>query len=1176
MYNSNEQEQEILKYWEKHQCFEKSVSQRPENKPYVFYDGPPFATGLPHYGHIVASLMKDVVPRYWTMQGYRVERKWGWDCHGLPIENIIEKKLDLKSKQDILDMGVDKFNEACSNTVLTYAQEWKKTIKRMGRWVDMEDDYKTMDKSFMESVWWVFKQLWDKDLIYEGYKAMHICPRCVTPLSNFEVTQGYKDIKDLSVTAKFKLANTKEKLGIEGDLSILAWTTTPWTLPGNVLLAVGVDIDYVIAEVEEQGLVIIAKERVEDVLADKKYSIQKELKGKDLVGLEYEPLFPYFSDTENAFKVVAGDFVSTDEGTGVVHIAPAFGDDDYRTGQENKTGWVQHVTMEGKFVDEVTDFVGQEVKPKDDHTRTDVEIIKYLAHNGKLFSKLKYEHSYPHCWRCDTPLLNYATSSWFVKVTDLKDKLLQNNKKITWVPQHIKEGRFGKWLEGAHDWAISRSRYWGTPLPVWKSEDGDVLCVGSVDELRKYAEEKINKIIFIRHGGSTKNKDGIKSSSKDKHPLTDEGIDQVNDFVDNFDEQCDIIISSPILRCRQTAEIIQKKVGGEIVYDDLISEINEGSWEELNGDKLNELTDYKQYKKLEYDKERFEYKTGGQESRLDVMKRVKEFLKNLEKNYSGKTVILVGHGVINAVLQKIFNDIDFERYFWEEEVEHVKPKIFYIREDGQSIDLHKHTVDKMVLNKNGKEYKRISEVLDCWFESGSMPYGQMNYPYSNKTKFEDGFPAEFIAEGQDQTRGWFYTLHVLATALTSGQEKSIPKGKRWEEDNDEGIPAFKNVIVNGIVLAEDGKKMSKRLSNYPDPNEVLEKYGADAMRYYLVSSPVMHAESLNFSEQGVREMYNKVINTVHNVLEFYLMYNTDLDGLKKDYTDYTSENVLDRWIMAKLQLLVKEVTARMGEYKLAEASRPILEFITEISQWYVRRSRDRFKIGDEVDKQNAVATLNEVLMTLSKIMAPFTPFIAEKMYLDLGGEKESVHLEEWPEVKEDLLDNEVIKNMEMARKIVEMGLSLRVEHGIKVKQPLSKLIINNEQLTSDLRQVIAEELNVKSVENNKNVGDEENLVWKEEGELKLGLDLEITPELKKEGLAREIIRAVNNIRKEKNLNIDNKAVVQYETDDELLKQVFVEYKDELMKNTASSDIVEGMGETEVVIGGVNMKLKVIE
>ena len=969
MYNANEKEKEILKFWDENKTFEKSVESRPKDNPYVFYDGPPFATGLPHYGHIVASLMKDVVPRYWTMQGRRVERKWGWDCHGLPIENIIEKDLELKDRQAIEDMGIGQFNEACRSTVMKYAEEWKKTVNRMGRWVDMDNDYKTMDLPFMESVWWVFKQLWDKGLIYEGKKSMHICPRCVTPLSNFEVTQGYKDVKDLSVTAKFKLKNVKEKLNLDADVYVLAWTTTPWTLPGNVLLAVGNDIKYEVVHIPGDGWVaadatdkaamsaalkhnrlhyyIVAKERLDEVMKDKEYEIIRELKGSDLVDLEYEPLFPYFADTENAFRVVSADFVTTEDGTGVVHIAPAFGEDDYQVGQREKTGWVQHVTMEGKFTDEVTDFAGQEVKQKEDPTKTDVDIIKYLAGKGLLFSKLKFEHSYPHCWRCDTPLLNYSTSSWFVRVTGLKDDMLQNNKKTNWVPDHIKEGRFGKWLEGARDWAISRNRFWGSPLPVWKSEDGEVLCVGSVEELEKLSGEKVT-------------------------------------------------------------------------------------------------------------------------------------------------------------------------------------------------DLHKHIVDEIVITKDGKEYKRIPEVLDCWFESGSMPYGQMHYPFENKEKFEAGFPAEFIAEGQDQTRGWFYTLHVLATALTSGENPSIPKP--------ETCPAFKNVIVNGIVLAEDGKKMSKRLKNYPDPLEVLEKYGADAMRYYLVSSPVMYSEGLNFSEAGVREMYNKVVNTLWNVYSFYEMFNTDYTDLENDYTD--SSNVLDKWILAKLQILIQDVTSAMNEYKLAEASRPILDFIDDLSTWYVRRSRDRFKGDDVEDRQLALATLREVLLTLSKVMAPFTPFISENIYKEVGGKMESVHLENWPEVDEKMIDQDILTGMKFTRNFVTMAHMQRAQNGINVRQPLLKLTINfgsgKFPHWDQARKIIADEVNVKEV-----ILDS----TPEQGKSPVQLDPTITPELKKEGLVREIVRAINQMRKEQKMTIDDVVTVEYHVEDALLKTVFEEYSEDIKKQVLARDLV---------------------
>lgn len=963
-YQPNNNEQKILEFWKQDQTFEKSVNERPEDKSYVFYDGPPFATGLPHYGHIVASLMKDVVPRYWTMKGYRVERRWGWDCHGLPIENIIEKELNLPSRKDIEEFGIDKFNEACRATVLKYAEEWKTTISRMGRWVDMENDYKTMDIEFMESTWWVFKSLWDRGYIYEGKKAMHICPRCVTALSNFEVTDGYKTVKDISVTAKFNITNGKEQLGVDGELFVLAWTTTPWTLPGNVLLAVNNDVAYVLVSFEN-ATYIAAKELLEQVFEGKEYEVIDEKKGSELVGLTYEPLFPYFKHVDGAergFRVVAADFVTTDDGTGVVHIAPAFGADDYEVYRAESAPFVQHVKMDGTFVEEVTDFAGMQVKPIEDPTRTDVEMIKWLAHNGRLFSKKKFEHSYPHCWRCDTPLLNYATSSWFVEVTKVKEQLLANNKEITWVPEHIKEGRFGKWLEGAKDWAISRTRFWGTPLPIWRSEDGEILCVGSVKEL-----------------------------------------------------------------------------------------------EELTGETVT--------------------------------------------------------------------------------------------------DLHKHVIDTLVIKKDGKAYHRIPEVLDCWFESGSMPYGQMHYPFENKEKFEAGFPAEFIAEGQDQTRGWFYTLHVLATALTHGDNPAIPKVNT--------TPAFKNVIVNGIVLAEDGRKMSKRLKNYPDPMDVIEKYGADALRYYFVSSPVMHAESLNFSEKDVREMYNRVIGTLSNVLSFYELFAKELDVAHDESAASKSPHILDRWILAMTNKLVRNVTNGLDNYALAEASRPIVEFISELSQWYVRRSRDRFKGDNEKDKQYALATLRSVLLTLAKVMAPFTPFIAEHVHLSVTGNNKSVHLELWPEVDANAIDETVLSDMELARTVVEMGLSLRKDAGIKVRQPLGTFVVSAKTFDENLLPIIADELNVALVE----FGDvQHGETWKtkEHNGVTVSLNTEITPELKKAGVVREIVRTINQLRKDLGLTIDDRVRVAYRTEDSFVEEVFAEYAEDIKRSVLADEMEHG-GETEVSI-----------
>ncbi len=963
-YNADKIEKEILNHWDKTDAFKKSVDQRPKDNPYVFYDGPPFATGLPHYGHFPSSIMKDAIPRYQTMRGKRVERVWGWDCHGLPIENIVEKELQIKSKKEIEEMGIEKFNELCRSKVLGYVDEWEKTITRLGRWVDMKHAYRTMDRDYMESIWWAFKQLWDKKLIYKGYRSMHVCPRCETTLSQQEVSEGYEDIKDLTATVKFKVTNAKKILDIEGDVLILAWTTTPWTLPGNVLLAVGEDIEYTVL-IHEGAHYVVAKELLMRNFEGKEFEVIDQLRGKDLIGLTYEPLFPYFADTKNAFHVVAADFVTVGDGTGIVHIAPAFGDDDFYLGKREDVGWVQHVSMNGIFTDEVTDFVGQVVKPKGDEMATDITIIKWLAHHERLFAKEKITHSYPHCWRCDTPLLNYATTSWFVNVLAVKEQALEQAQKIHWSPGHVKEGRFGKWLEGARDWSISRQRFWASVMPVWECEN-----------------------------------------------VTD-------------DEQgCDYIAV--------------------------------GSIEEL-------------------------------------------------KQLSGQ-------------------EVD---------------------------DLHKHIIDKITFPCPGcgKTMKRIPDVLDTWFDSGSMPYAQLHYPFEHKEKFEAGFPADFIAEGQDQTRAWFYYLHILATSL-------------------HGTPAFQHVIVNGIVVAEDGKKMSKKLKNYPDPNMMLEKYGADAMRYFMLTSPIVAAENLNFSETGVREMYNKVVNTLWNVLAFFDMFKIDSTDEKKDSTDST--NILDKWILSKLQMLLRDVTDNMEAYKLNEASRPIMEFISELSQWYVRRSRDRFKGTDEQDKAYALGTLRHVLMTLSKVMAPFTPFIAEKIYQALEGELESVHLERWPEVSGTRNEEHgtILKDMEVARKIVELGLSARAEAGLKVRQPLQYVRYQIEKLSEDLEQIIAQELNVKEVKHTESVQEQNDRVVKEDGEIRVGLNTEITHDLKKEGLLREVVRTINQMRKEQGLSREHQVRVSYRTDDELLKSVFVDFDEELKRLVLAKGIEEGEGEEKKVDGRV--------
>ncbi|MFH1536358.1 MAG: isoleucine--tRNA ligase [Patescibacteria group bacterium] len=929
-----EKEEETLEFWTENKIFEKSVDKKAPNGDYVFYDGPPFATGTPHYGHIVASLMKDAVPRFWTMNGYRVERIWGWDCHGLPIENIVEDELDIKSKKDIEEkIGVDKFNESCRSKVLVYADEWKKFIPRIGRWADMENAYKTMDLDYMESIWWVFKTLWDKDLVYEGHKSMHVCPRCETTLSQSEVSQGYKDVKDNSGIWKFELKD-------EPGTYMLAWTTTPWSTISTMGLAIGPDFDYVKAKVGKEKL-IFSKDQIDFVMeGHDNFEIIEEFKGKDLIGKEYKHIVDWFKnipevkENKGVYHVYGTDYVEIAEGTGIVTINGSYGEIDMQAAKDNNLPIIMDVNIDGKFNDYAPDYKGMFVK------KAEKKIIEDFMKKGLMWKTEEYEHSYPHCWRCDSPLLNYATSSWFIKVTEIKKKALELAKDINWVPGHIKEGRFGKWLEGAEDWSISRQRFWGSVMPIWKCE--------KCNEMKVFGSKK--------------------------------------------------------------------------------------ELEDMTGEKID--------------------------------------------------------------------------------------------------DLHKDKMDKLTFKceKCEGEMKRIPDVLDCWFESGSMPYAQMHYPFSNKEKFEKNFPAEFIAEGVDQTRCWFYYLLILSTGV---MDKAC----------------FKNVIANGIVLAEDGQKMSKKLKNYPDPKEVIDKYGADAMRYYLLSSPVMRAESLQFSEKGVDEVFKKLIMILGNVMSFYKMFADD----KVEATD-NSKHILDKWILAKLNSLVNGVTENMKNYDLVLSSRPIIEFVDDLSTWYLRRSRNRIKSEDEKDKQAALSTMKYVLQVLSKTMAPFTPFIAENIYKELDGSKESVHLEDWPGYDKKLIDEKLLENMIKVREYVETGLALREKEEIRVRQPLNKLSLEGKKLDKELVELIEDEVNVKNVE----FGDKDEL------------DTKLTDELKEEGMVREIIRGINSLRKKQKLTINDEVEIIYQTDDKSVKQVISSNKSELMKNTVSTDWIEGEGEDEIKIDDIKL------
>jgi len=1168
-----EMEGEVLAFWEANKIFEKSVQSPPAGGApkgeYVFYDGPPFATGTPHYGHLVASLMKDSVPRYWTMNGYSVHRRWGWDCHGLPIENIVEKELGLSSKKEIEEkIGVAEFNRLCRSKVLSYADEWEKIVKRLGRWVDIKYPYRTMDLPFMESIWWNFKQLYSKGLVYKDYRSMHICPRCETTLSQSEVAEGYKDVKDLTVTAKFELVD-------EPNTFVLAWTTTPWTLPGNVALAVGESIKYKVLSIKgEDGKYILADERLGDVLKDKEYEIVEEIEGKELVGKNYKPLFDNYSNDvklvnrENGWKIYAADFVDTETGTGIVHIAPAFGEDDMKLGRAEKLPFVQHVGMDGTFKPEMGEMAGLHVKPKDDVQATDVVIIKYLAAKGLLFSKEKHEHSYPHCWRCDTPLLNYATSSWFINITRMKDKMLAEAKNINWSPEHVKEGRFGQWLEGARDWSISRQRFWASCIPIWECECGERKVLGSLEELYRESKGALTKLILVRHGESENNVEGIISTKLDKYGLTEKGKKQAEEAAEKIKAEIfsagTVLFSSPILRARETAEIIAEKIKVKIEFSDSIKEMALGRWDDCSEKELS-LTDNlrKEYNKLSSE-EKWSFKRGETgESSADVGERVYSWFEEILEKHAGKTIIIVTHGdpIIDLINKLKARDDKESAKAWggPEYPENACVKMMYVNNSTSlEVDLHKDSLDKINLScdKCGGEMKRIPDVLECWFESGSMPYAQWHYPFENKERLDKNFPAKFIAEGIDQTRAWFYYLHAISVGL---KEKN----------------AFENVIVNGIVLAEDGKKMSKRLKNYPDPGDVLENYGADALRYYLLTSPVMQAENLNFSEKGVIECLRKINMLLWNVYKFYETYaktNTN-DKL----SSINSNNVLDKWILARLNQLIAEVSAGMEKYNLPAATRPIALFLDDFSTWYLRRSRDRFKEEGE-DKNNALATTKFILENLAKVMAPFTPFIAEQLWQKITGynfsnQGKSVHLESFPSPmsfwrrpeSSDSEEKDVLANMETARKIVELGLSKRDETGIKVRQPLNQLSIINYQLSIEYQNLVKDELNIKKI-----------VCQEGEGELSVELDIVMTPELLAEGIKRELVRLINAERKNADLTIADRITLMVSTESEAVRNSIKLFENDLKKDVLAEEIIIGSieGGKEVDVNGEKVIIKI--
>lgn len=1162
-------EEAILEFWQDNKIFEKSLNKESPQGDFNFYDGPPFATGTPHYGHLLAGTMKDVIPRYKTMQGYRVPRRWGWDCHGLPVENLVEKELGFKTKKDIEDYGIEAFNERARESVLRYADEWKKIVPRLGRFIDMDNDYRTMDASYSESIWWIFKTLYDKSLIYEGRKSMHLCPRCETTLSNFEVTQGYKDITDISATVKFKLLD--EGSGDQAPTYILAWTTTPWTLPGNVALAVNPVVDYVKIKITNDGedeYYIFAKDRLEFVISKKEkvlvvYEIVAEFKGQDLIGKRYQPVFDYYvnnnqlENRDNGWRVYGADFVTTEDGTGVVHIAPAFGEDDYQLAIKEGLPFIQHVSKSGVFAEEVSDWAGLPVKPIDNHQSADIEIIKYLAHHGTLFAKEKFTHSYPHCWRCSTPLLNYASSSWFVKVTNIKDKLILANQAVAWVPAHIRDGRFGKWLEGARDWAISRTRFWGAPLPVWTcNKCGKTEVFGSVEELTQKANLSSNRYFFMRHGEAEANlSDRLSVDPNDPNHLTNKGREEVLANAKKLaNENIGLIISSDFVRTKETAELVRDVLGlkdEQVIFDERLRELNPGSpqvatWQEydsLLGSVAQRLNNQAPF---------------GGENYNDVRRRVMPLLFELADKYKNKNILLISHGLPLFMIKVSLAGLSDQQIAlgsWVEDnfsTGEVKELDFlsYPHNRNFELDLHRPYIDEFrVPCSCGGEMTRIPDVFDCWFESGAMPYGQAHYPF-NKTNFNPelklGFPADFIAEGLDQTRGWFYSTLVLGTALF-------------------GVSPYKNVAVNGLVLAEDGQKMSKSLRNYPDPLDLAHKYGADALRLYLMASPAVRGEDLCFSEQGVVEIGRRINTRLLNVLSFWQLYAEAEEANLQEFDPGTFANVLDVWILARLRETINSVSRALDNYEIDRAIPPLDLFVDDLSTWYLRRSRDRFKLEGE-DKAEAILVTRFVLDTIAKVLAPFTPFLSEMIYqiTKFSDEPESVHLANWPQVEDNWPESgKALDLMTKTRSIVSLGLEFRQQIQTKVRQPLAELVIRDnalEGLESYLL-LIKDELNVKAVNFKADLSEE---LW---------LDRTLTKELLDEGLIRDLIRLIQEKRKGLGLNPADRIQLVIETDKNG-EEIINNFKEELMAGTGSAELLLGEVTIEPVWGAGERAFKV--
>ena len=1190
-------EEVVLKFWQENKIFDKSLEKVSPKGEYVFYEGPPTANGKPGIHHLEARAFKDVVPRYKTMCGYYVRRKGGWDTHGLPVELQVEKQLGLKSKKEIEEYGIAKFNQKCKESVWEYVDLWEKFTERIGYWVDQKNPYVTYHNNYIESVWNVIKETNKQKLLYKDYKVVPWCPRCGTTLSSHELAQGYENVKDLSVYVKFRVvgknnisvgslspsddgaltlgstaSESPQQKHIFANCYILAWTTTPWTLPGNVALAVGEKIDYIKIKKADE-ILILAKERLS--IIEEEYEIIEELKGSDLIGLEYEPLYPYLKNSlpegekaklDKAFKVYGADFVTIEDGTGVVHTAVMYGVDDFNLG--NKVGLPKHhlVGLDGKFL-AGTDFLeGRFVRDEE----VAIDIIKDLAGRGLLFKKEKYEHSYPHCWRCKTALIYYARDSWYIRMSELRDKLVKENESINWEPEYIKEGRFGEWLREIKDWAISRERYWGTPLPVWTCPACQTHeVIGSIEELKKRTKKSGNKYFVMRHGEAENNVLEICSTKiTNQHHLTEKGKEQVEKNAKFLlDKKIDIVFISPFLRTKETTQIVTRVINfrnQEVKEDTRLVEISDGIFD---GKLMKDSSTF--YKENNLGK--YDGAPEGGESLIDVKKRIGEFIYETDKKYQNKNILIITHSAAGAALFSAISGLNKKET--TEKIDELTLKNAEIREfdfvsfphnENYELDLHKPYIDEVELVCDcGEKPERAKEVMDVWLDSGTMPFSQDHYPFeigersdlkslkrSDLKETELLYPADFICEAIDQTRGWFYTLHAVGVLMGKGK-------------------AYKNVICLGHLLDAKGKKMSKSLGNIIDPWEMTNKYGVDTLRLwmYSVNQP---GESKNFDEKTVLELHRQVFGLLYNVLAFYELYrNKDLESPKGIPL---VENILDQWILARLNELIILCTEKIEDYKLLEPTRAIKDFIGDLSTWYLRRSRDRIK-NDDI---NAKQTLYFILKTLAKLMAPFAPLSAEDIWQKLknDSDEESVHLASWPKIEKKinfkkiksffLKESEVVLEMEKIRKIVTLGLQARQKVGIPVRQPLGRLEVVCDRLEDKYLEIIKDELNVKDIKFNQG------------NELNIKINTEITEELKTEGQSRELIRAIQDMRKKMGLTPSDLITLTIETN-EIGNKVILKFEEEIKRIVLARelkfDINNGL---EIKIGDLSFKIQIVK